>query len=63
MAGFWSSDRGLTLVTISIIIQIFVVVTPLGETGIPLRILCDLIVAGLLIACRLHRFLRRPAIS
>lgn len=49
IVGFWSSDRGLTLVTISIIIQIFVI-TPLGEAGIPLRILCDVIVAGLLIA-------------
>jgi Ion channel len=49
MAEFWSSDRGLTLVTISIIIQIFFV-TPFGEAGIALRILCDMTVAGLLIA-------------
>jgi hypothetical protein len=48
-AEFWSGDRGLTLVTISVAVLIFVV-TPLREAGLPLRILCDLIVAGLLIA-------------
>ncbi len=46
---FWSGQYGLTFVTISIIILIFVV-TPLREAGLPLRILCDVIVAALLIA-------------
>jgi voltage-gated potassium channel len=49
LSEFWSGQYGLTLVTMSIIIQVFVV-TPLREVGLPLRILFDLIVAALLIA-------------
>lgn len=49
LAEFWSGDRGLTLVTISIIILIFVV-TPLRESGFALRVICDVVVAALLIA-------------
>jgi hypothetical protein len=49
LSEFWSGEYGLTLVTLSIIILIFIV-TPLGEAGLPTRVLCDLIVASLLIA-------------
>lgn len=49
LAGFWSGDRGLTLVTISIVVLIFVV-TPLRESGLRLRVVCDMVVAALLIA-------------
>jgi len=49
LSEFWSGEYGLTLVTISIIILIFIA-TPLREAGLPLRVLCDIIVASLLIA-------------
>jgi hypothetical protein len=48
MSNFWSADLGLTLVTISLVILIFVV-TPLRESGIPGRLLLDLVVVTLMI--------------
>jgi len=48
-AEFWSGDLGLTLLTISVAVLIFVV-TPLREAGLPGRIGCYLIVMGLMIS-------------
>lgn len=48
-AEFWSGDLGLTLLTISLAVLIFVV-TPLGEGGLPGRIACYLVVMGLMIS-------------
>jgi voltage-gated potassium channel len=47
VSEFWSGDLGLTLVTISLIILIFVV-TPLREAGISGRIFFDLLILGLM---------------
>jgi hypothetical protein len=49
LARFWSGKHGLTLITISLIVLIFIA-TPLRETGLPLRILSDVMVAALLTA-------------
>jgi hypothetical protein len=48
MSEFWSGDLGLTLLTISLVILVFVV-TPLREAGIPGRIFFDLIVGSLMV--------------
>ncbi|HTV57407.1 MAG TPA: ion channel [Verrucomicrobiae bacterium] len=48
MSDFWSGDLGLTLVTISVTILIFVV-TPLRDAGISMRIFMDLAVVVLMI--------------
>src|SRR5580704_13635153 len=48
MSEFWSGDLGLTLLTISLVVLVFVV-TPLREAGIPGRIFFDLIVGSLMV--------------
>lgn len=48
MTEFWSGDLGLTLMTISVTILIFVI-TPLREVGLSGRILFDLIVVTLMV--------------
>lgn len=45
---FWSGDLGLTLITISVVLQIFVV-TPLRETALGGRLLLDLLIFALMI--------------
>ena len=49
MSEFWSGDLGLTLLTISVTILIFVI-TPLREAGLSGRIFFDLIVVGLMVS-------------
>lgn len=44
---FWSASLGLTLITISLAILIFIV-TPLREAGLPGRVFLDLIVGALM---------------
>jgi hypothetical protein len=46
---FWSGDRGLTLVTISLVIFIFVIL-PLQEAGLPGRFVFDIILLGLMVS-------------
>jgi hypothetical protein len=48
MSEFWSGDLGLTLVTISLVVLVFVI-TPLREAGIPGRIFFELIVVILMV--------------
>ena len=48
MSDFWSGDLGLTLITISLIVIIFII-TPMREAGLPGRVFFDLLSAGLLI--------------
>ena len=48
MGGFWSGDLGLTLVTISLVMLVFVI-TPLREAGLPGRLVFDLIMVSLMI--------------
>ena len=48
MSEFWSGDLGLTLITISLIVIIFVI-TPLREAGVPGRIFFDLLTVALMI--------------
>jgi Ion channel len=48
MSEFWSTHLGLTLVTISLAILIFVV-TPFREAGLPGRFFFDLVVVALMI--------------
>jgi voltage-gated potassium channel len=48
MSEFWSGDLGLTLVTISLVVLVFVI-TPLREAGIPGRIFIELIVVFLMV--------------
>ena len=48
MSEFWSGDLGLTLVSISLIVLIFIVF-PLREAGLPGRIFFDLIIVTLMI--------------
>jgi len=45
---FWSGDLGLTLVTLSLILLIFVI-TPLREAGLPGRLFLDLLMLTLMI--------------
>jgi Ion channel len=45
---FWSGDLGLTLITISLVVLIFVL-TPLRETGLPGRFVFDLVVLALMV--------------
>src|SRR5271154_1111962 len=49
MSEFWSGDLGLTLVTISLVVLVFVI-TPLREAGLPSRAFFDLIVVSLMIS-------------
>jgi Ion channel len=45
---FWSGDLGLTLITISLVVLIFVI-TPLREAGLPGRFVLDLVVLALMV--------------
>lgn len=49
IGGFWSGDIGLTLITISLAILIFVI-TPFREAGLPGRLLFELIVVALMVS-------------
>jgi len=49
MSEFWSGDLGLTLVTISLVVLIFVI-TPLREAGLPGRFFFDIIMVTLMIS-------------
>ncbi len=49
MSEFWSGDLGLTLVTISLTVLIFVI-TPLREAGIHGRVFFDLVVVALMVS-------------
>src|SRR5277367_2639197 len=48
MSEFWSTHLGLTLITVSLAILIFVI-TPLREAGLPGRVFFDLVVVTLMI--------------
>lgn len=49
VGDFWSGDLGLTLLSISFVVEIFVI-TPMREVGVPGRIFFNLIVGGLMIS-------------
>jgi len=49
MSEFWSGDLGLTLVTISIAVLVFVI-NPMREAGLPGRVFFDLIVITLMLS-------------
>jgi hypothetical protein len=49
MSEFWSGDLGLTLVTISLVVLIFVI-TPLRESGLPGRLFFDVVMVTLMIS-------------
>jgi hypothetical protein len=49
MSEFWSGDLGLTLVTVSLVVLIFVI-TPLREAGLPGRFFFDIIMVTLMIS-------------
>jgi hypothetical protein len=48
MSQFWSGDLGLTLVTISLSVLLFVI-TPMREAGLPGRLVFDLIMVALMV--------------
>jgi hypothetical protein len=48
VSEFWSGDLGLTLVTISLTIFVFVI-TPMREAGLPGRIVFDLVMVSLMV--------------
>jgi ion channel len=48
MGEFWSGDRGLTLVTASLVALVFVI-TPLREAGVPGRLVLELIILCLMV--------------
>jgi Ion channel len=48
MGEFWSGDLGLTLVSISLVLLVFVV-TPLREAGLSGRVVLDLIIGALMV--------------
>jgi ion channel len=48
MSEFWSGDLGLTLLTISLVVLVFII-TPLCEAGIPGRMFFELIVGSLMV--------------
>jgi len=52
MSEFWSGDLGLTLVTISLTVLIFVI-TPLREAGFPGRLFFDLVFVTLMVSAAL----------
>jgi hypothetical protein len=60
MSEFWSGDLGLTLVTISLVVLIFVI-TPLREAGLPGRFFFDIIMVTLMISGSLAVNQRRIA--
>jgi Ion channel len=45
---FWSGDLGLTLITISLILLVFII-TPLRESGMPGRFMVDLLIVFLMV--------------
>ncbi len=45
---FWSGDLGLTLVTVSLVLLVFVV-TPLREAGVPWRAVLDFVILALML--------------
>ena len=49
LSQFWSSSLGLTLVTISLAVIVFVV-TPLREAGLPSRLFFDIVVVTLMVS-------------
>jgi hypothetical protein len=49
MTDFWSGDIGLTLVTISLLVLIFISI-PLAQAGLSLRLVFDLIMVTLMIS-------------
>src|SRR5271155_1423700 len=49
MSEFWSGDLGLTLVTISLVVLVFLI-TPLREAGLPGRVFFELIVVSLMLS-------------
>jgi hypothetical protein len=62
MSEFWSGDLGLTLVTISLAVLIFVI-TPLREAGLPGRFFFDVIMVTLMISGSLAVSQSRIAIA
>jgi Ion channel len=48
MSEFWSGDIGLTLVTLSLVVLVFVI-TPLRQAGLPGRLFFDLLMVSLMI--------------
>lgn len=48
MGEFWSGDLGLTLITVSLVLLVFVI-TPLREAGVPGRAVLDLVIAALML--------------
>jgi len=60
MSEFWSGDLGLTLVTISLVVLVFVI-TPLREAGLPGRAFFDVIIVTLMIFAALSLKQRRSA--
>lgn len=49
MGEFWSGDLGLTLITISLAVEVFII-TPMREAGLPGRVFVDVIVMALMIS-------------
>jgi hypothetical protein len=49
MGEFWSGDLGLTLLLMSLVVQVFVI-TPMLETGVPGRMIFNLIVMVLMVS-------------
>jgi len=60
MSEFWSGDLGLTLVTISLVVLVFVI-PPLREAGLPGRVVFDVIIFTLMIFAALSLKQRRAA--
>jgi len=48
MSEFWSGDLGLTLVTISLVVLVFVI-TPLREAGLQAHFVLGLIIVALMV--------------
>src|SRR5271163_37407 len=48
MSEFWSGDLGLTLVTISLVVLVFII-TPLREVGLPGRLFFELLILALMV--------------
>jgi hypothetical protein len=48
ISEFWSGDLGLTLVTISLVVLVFII-TPLREAALPGRFVFDLVIVSLMI--------------
>jgi hypothetical protein len=49
LSEFWSGDLGLTLITVSLVILIFVI-TPLREAGLRGRLFFEPVVVGLMVS-------------